>query len=104
MHCNPGDEPDREEFKLSKSYKFVIGAMTIARPWSHTPKSLHNQVAFFTIILAGGLVYWHWEAMLISYLSVRTITLPFRSLEDLLYNTDYKVDRYWFNEMHIGHK
>ena len=42
-------------------------------------------------MLAGTLLYWHWEAMIISYLAVRTISLPFNSLEELVLNTDYKA-------------
>ncbi len=65
--------------------------MTIARPWSHTPIRNHNRIAFFTVILAGGLIFYHWEAMLISYLAVRTTVLPFRSIEELYTKTNYKV-------------
>ena len=32
-----------------------------------------------------------WEAMLISYLSARTITLPFKDIEGLMLKTDSKV-------------
>ncbi len=36
-------------------------------------------------------IYWHWEAMLISFLQVRKTVLPFSSLEDLYENTDFNV-------------
>ncbi len=36
-------------------------------------------------------IYWHWEAMLISFLQVRKTVLPFNSLEELYTSTDYKV-------------
>ncbi len=36
------------------------------------------------------MIYWHWEAMLISYLATRVIKLPFTSIAGLIANTDYK--------------
>ena len=40
---------------------------------------------------SGYILYLQWEAMIISYLSARVITLPFDSLADLLDNTNYKI-------------
>jgi len=34
-----------------------------------------------SILVAGTIIYYHWEAMLISYLATRVIALPFKSLE-----------------------
>jgi hypothetical protein len=65
--------------------------MTIARGWSVTPVAIHNRIAFYSVMLSGALIYWHWEAMIISYLAVRTIVLPFNSIEELLQNTDTNV-------------
>ncbi len=39
------------------------------------------------------LLYLHWEAMLISFLSARKLTLPFNSFEGVL-STDYTVLAY----------
>ncbi len=91
------NETVKSEFTLSKSYYFILGAMTIARAWSHTPIRNYNRIAFFTVILAGGLIFYHWEAMLISYLAVRTTVLPFRSIEELYTKTNYKVSTTFSN-------
>ena len=43
------------------------------------------------IMLAGILIYYHWEAMLISYLSTRFTVLPFNGIRELVENSDYKI-------------
>ncbi len=42
-------------------------------------------------MVGGMFIFWHWEAMLISYLSSRVIELPFKTMPELLAETDYKV-------------
>ena len=37
------------------------------------------------------MINWHWEAMLISYLSKRVTTLPFNNIPELLENTDFRI-------------
>ena len=37
------------------------------------------------------MLFWHWEAMLISYLSTRVIVLPFDGIKTLLDNSDFKI-------------
>jgi hypothetical protein len=39
----------------------------------------------------GLLIYYHWAAMLISYLSTRVITLPFGSILQLVSKTDFRI-------------
>ena len=36
-------------------------------------------------------MFWHWEAMLISYLATRVIVMPFNNIADLVTNTDFKI-------------
>ena len=43
------------------------------------------------ILLAGIVIYYYWEAMLISYLSTRFIALPFKNIKDLVENSDFKI-------------
>ena len=83
-------EPSRGEFTLSKCYCFFPATM-VMWAWSATPNSYHSRIGFYVLLLAGTLLYYHWEAMLISYLAVRTIVLPFNSLEELAYQTDFNV-------------
>ena len=39
----------------------------------------------------GLLLYYHWEAMIVSYLSTRIINIPFDGIPDLIINTDYNL-------------
>ena len=41
-------------------------------------------------MFAGILIYYHWEAMLVSYLSTRFTILPFKDINGLMM-TDYKI-------------
>lgn len=43
------------------------------------------------LIEGGTLIYWHWEAMIISFLAVRTTVLPFYSMEEMATKTNFKV-------------
>ena len=42
-------------------------------------------------MFAGVVIYYYWEAMLVSYLSTRFIVLPFTNMKELLTNTDYRI-------------
>ncbi len=37
------------------------------------------------------LIYWHWEAMLISYLATRVIVLPFQGIKSLLDQSAFRI-------------
>ena len=69
------------EFTMAKAYVFTAGSMTFGRPWSVEPSSWKARIAFISLMLGGTLVFWHWEAMLISYLATRVTVLPFDSME-----------------------
>ena len=43
------------------------------------------------MLVAAALLYYHWEAMLVSYLSSRKTVMPFTSVEDMYLNTDYRL-------------
>jgi hypothetical protein len=43
------------------------------------------------MLLGSTMIYWHWEAMLISYLATRVIVLPFKSIPELLEKSDYLI-------------
>ena len=45
----------------------------------------------FRILFAGIVIYYYWEAMLISYLSTRFISLPFTNIRGLVENSDFKI-------------
>ena len=41
-------------------------------------------------MFAGVLIFYHWEAMLVSYLSTRLTVLPFKDINGLMM-TDYRI-------------
>ena len=47
--------------------------------------------SIFSIILASALIYYHWEAMLVSYLATRKTVMPFAGLDDMYSNTNYRL-------------
>ena len=86
-----GNDHCIEEYELDECYCFV--SKTILMLGSRVMPNLYsNRIAFVTVIFAGTLIYWHWEAMVISYLSVRTVELPIVTLVDLLKRSNLKVD------------
>ena len=77
-------------YALGDCYCFV--ARTLLMHGSSAMPTLHsNRIAFASIVLGGMFLYWYWEAMLISYLAVRTPVLPIKTLEDLAQRPDYQV-------------
>ena len=42
-------------------------------------------------MFAGVVIYYYWEAMLVSYLSTKIIVLPFTNIQELLKNSDYRI-------------
>ena len=85
------DDPNASEFTVSKSYFYVAGAFTIARGWSVTPWSVQNRILFGSVMLGGALIFWHWEAEIISFLAVRHVVLPFNSMEEMAAKSDFRV-------------
>ena len=55
---------------------------------------LQNFEIFFSIIsmlIAAALIFYHWEAMLVSYLSSRKTIMPFSTITDMYLNTDFRL-------------
>ena len=45
-------------------------------------------ICFLSFLFGGLLCYFHWEAMLISYLAQRVTPMPFTNMQEL-YDSDY---------------
>ena len=61
------------------------------RGWKPLPSKLPAQIALFSLLFFGTMMFWHWEAMLISYLATRVVSLPFKDIPELLSNTQYRM-------------
>ena len=53
--------------------------------------TLHYLQDFFSVSVMGLLLYHHWEAMIVSYLSTRIINIPFNGIPSLVTDTDYNL-------------
>ena len=42
-------------------------------------------------MIGGIVIYYLWEAMLVSYLSTKVIVLPFNSIKELVEKTDFRI-------------
>ena len=61
------------------------------RSWNTLPSKLPAQIAFFSLLFFGTMIFWHWEAMLISNLATRIISLPFKDIPELVSNTKFRI-------------
>ena len=55
------------------------------------PNANSNRIAFGTALFGGVMVYYSWQADLISSLTVKQNTLPFNNLDELAATSKYKV-------------
>ena len=61
------------------------------RGWNTSPSKLPARIALFSLIFFGTMIFWQWEAMLISYLVTRVTSLPFKDITDLVANTEFRI-------------
>ena len=85
-----GKDPAHHEFTIGKSYVYLCSTLTM-RGWSVLPSKLPARIALFSLLFFGTMIFWHWEAMLISYLATRVISLPFKTIPELLTNTQIRI-------------
>ena len=78
------------EFTLGKSYVYLTSALTM-RGWSDLPVKPGAQIALCSLLFFGTMIYWHWEAMLISYLSTRVTVLPFNNIPELISQSQHRI-------------
>ena len=85
-----GKDPAYREFTIGKCYVYLCSTLTM-RGWKPLPSKLPAQIALFSLLFFGTMMFWHWEAMLISYLATRVVSLPFKDIPELLSNTQYRM-------------
>ena len=90
MFFNIGSDEYADHYRLGGCYIFLTKTLImLGNPVM--PSKSSNRIAFATVLIGGIVLYYYWEAMLISYLAVRKIELPLRTLEDLQ-KSNFKVD------------
>ena len=75
---------------MAKSYVYLCSALTM-RGWSILPSKPAARVALFSLLFFGTMMFWHWEAMLISYLATRVISLPFNNIPELVSDSQFRI-------------
>ena len=63
------------------------------------PNASANRITTVTIMMVGAIIFWIWEAGLISFVSVRKTNVQIRNLKDLYENSNFKV-----SESSLGEK
>ena len=61
------------------------------RSWSVAPEKVSGRIAFAILVYASLLIFYHWEAMLISYLATRFIVLPFNNIRELVDQSTFVI-------------
>ena len=70
-------------------YNFItLDRVQLVYSWYHYILCLFH---LLSIIVACALMYWHWEAMLVSYLATRKTVLPFNSLLEMYERTNFRL-------------
>ena len=84
-----GSDENAEHYGLGGCYIFIAKTLIMLGN-IYLPCKNSSRIAFSVVFIGGIVLYYYWEAMLISYLAVRKIELPFRTLEELD-KTNFKV-------------
>ena len=85
-----GIYPDHKTFMLSDCYVHVYKSILMLG----NDKIMNQQyikISFFSVMVGGMILYWLWEAMLITYFSFPTMVLPFNNIKEFVEKTDLKV-------------
>ena len=85
-----GNHPNDMKWGLIEGYVLVYKCLLMLGSNIRTD-TLSKRIGYLSVLIAGVLLYWLWEAQLISYFSFPSKTLPFHNLEQFLTNTDKKV-------------
>ena len=75
---------------LGESYIITYQALLMLGSTS-TAKTSSQNIAFLSIFFGGMILYWLWEAMLISYFAFPSKSLPFYDMEGFLSESEQKV-------------
>ncbi len=90
LHATWQSSKEPQNASLGQAYSVAYIALVMMGS-SHVPLKMSTRILFFSIIGTAAMIYWHWEAMLVSYLSNRKTVLPFRDLRDMYQSTDFRL-------------
>ena len=84
------NHPDDMKWNLSDGYVMVYKSLLLLGSNIRTD-TISKRISYLSVMVGGMLLYWLWEAQLISYFSFPSRRLPFNNLEEFLANSDKKV-------------
>ena len=90
-----GKHPRGSTWDISSQYITLFRSLTMLGSNKNYEK-FYQRIGYMTIITSSMVLYWIWEAGLISYFSFPFIPLPFTTLEGFLTNTDQKVQLFLY--------
>ena len=71
-----------------------IGTTLLMQGGSVIPNILSTRIAFACVLCTSILFYYHWEAMVISYVAVKKISWSIKSLDEFALNPiNHKVGK-----------
>ena len=90
FHFLSGNHPDDMKWGLADGYLMVYKSLLMLGS-NIRLDTLSKRISYLSILVGGMLLYWLWEAQLISYFSFPSKRLPFNNLEEFLTKSDKKV-------------
>ena len=85
-----GNDPANSDITLTDCYVIVYKSILMLGGVDRY-NTLSRRISYLTILAAGMLLYWLWEALMISYFAYPSKSLPFYTLEEFLTKSDKKV-------------
>ena len=78
-----------------KCYVAMFRSLIMSHNFESHNSKIRRRICNLTIMVCGMLIYWLWEADLISNFAFPSTALPFTTLKGLLDNSDKKVILYY---------
>ena len=75
----------------ANSYLAMYRSLLMINNTEAFDSTIRRRISYLAIMIGGMLLYWLWEAQLITYFSFQPSSLPFTSLRGLLDNSNKKV-------------
>ena len=87
------DASQKSSIKRLVDSKVIVIKALLAQPFVNedTRSGFSRSLQIFSISLFGAFIMWHFEGILISFLSVKSAKIPVHSLKDLQFGRDFKI-------------
>ena len=85
-----GNREGDEAFSLCNCY-LLFSAAILNYGTRNLSQKTSSRIAFASTLVCGIVLYYHWEAEIMSHLAVRRSDLPFENLKELAGNPEFKL-------------